>query len=69
MRVRILSCVSLVDLFLVRYVGGKGDGRGWEGPLLRCDVSWCVVFCALVGGHLFSGSTVPTRDFSHMLCI
>ena len=34
MRVRILSCVSLVDLVLVRYIGGEGggDGRGGRRP-------------------------------------
>ena len=57
MRVRILSCVSLVDLVLVRYIGGEGGGMGGGGDV---HAGW---------GHLFSGSTVPTLDFSHMLCI
>ena len=70
MRMRIVCCVSLVDLVLVRHIGGEG------GEEVMC-FSCCFVFCALVGRweHFngfcgvfvkFLGGTVPTFDFSHM---
>ena len=58
----------LLTLFWCGTLVGRGDVHANAASVL-C-FSCCFVFCALVGwGHLFSGSTVPTLDFSHMLCI
>ena len=49
MRMRILSCVSLVDLVLVRYIGGEGGDDVHANAASALCFSCCFVFCALVG--------------------
>ena len=76
MRMRILSCVSLVDLFwyvLGRYIGGEGGGWGGDDVHANAASVLCFscrfVFCALVGkgGWHFTlvFACVPTISGQH----